>query len=137
MSKNNSLLGKVEGTEKLFLSGRRSREADLESAIAIFLEILRAFESFDFDRPCVTVFGSARFSENHEYYRMATEVGAGLADNGYGVITGGGPGLMEAANRGARSVNGLSIGCNIRLPSEQRPNPYLDKYIEFEHFLSG
>ena len=130
-----SLLGKVEGAEKLFLAGRRSREADLESAVTFFLEFLRGFESFDFDQPCVTLFGSARFREDHDYYILAREMGAALAKQGYAVMTGGGPGLMEAANRGAKEAGGLSLGCNIRLPHEQEPNPYLDKFIEFEHFF--
>ncbi len=130
-----SLLGKVEGAEKLFLAGRRSREADLESAVKIFLEFLRGFESFDFNEPCVTVFGSARFPEDHAYYELARNMGAALAELGYAVMTGGGPGLMEAANRGAREAGGLSLGCNIRLPREQLPNRFLDKFIEFEHFF--
>ena len=70
-----SLLGKVEGAEKAFLKGRRNREADLESAVSYFLEFLRGFESFDFDQPCVTVFGSARFEEDHRYYQLARELG--------------------------------------------------------------
>jgi hypothetical protein len=114
-----SLLGKVEGAEKLFLAGKRSREADLESAVTFFLEFLRGFESFDFDQPCVTVFGSSRFPENHEYYALAREMGAALAKLGYAVMTGGGPGLMEAANRGAKEAGGYTVGCNIRLPHEQ------------------
>ncbi len=130
-----SLLGKIEGAEKLFLKGRRSREADLEGAVTFFLEFLRGFESFDFDTPCVTVFGSARFEEDHRYYQLARETGAALAQAGFAVMTGGGPGIMEAANRGAREAGGLSIGCNIKLPFEQKPNPYLDKFIEFEHFF--
>lgn len=130
-----SLLRKVEGAEKLFLTGRRSREADLESAVTFFLEFLRGFESFDFDAPCITVFGSARFDDDHPYYKLARETGAALARAGYAVMTGGGPGVMEAANRGAREAGGLSLGCNIKLPSEQKPNPYLDKFIEFEHFF--
>ncbi|MBT8095290.1 MAG: TIGR00730 family Rossman fold protein, partial [Gammaproteobacteria bacterium] len=130
-----SLLDQVEGAEKLFLAGRRSREADLESAVKIFLEILRGFESFNFEEPCVTVFGSSRFDENHEYYRMARDLGAALAEAGYAVMTGGGPGIMEAANRGAKEAGGLSIGCNIRLPMEQEPNAYLDKFIQMEHFF--
>jgi len=130
-----SLLGRVEGAEKLFLEGRRSRGADLESAVKIFLEFLHGFESFDFDQPCVTVFGSARFSEGHEYYELSRAMGAALAEAGYAVLTGGGPGLMQAANQGARETGGLSLGCNIRLPSEQQPNPYLDRFIEFEHFF--
>ena len=130
-----SLLGDIEGAEKLFLEGRRSREADLESAVKIFLEFLRGFESFDFDGPCVTVFGSARFDEDHPFYKMARELGAALVNRGYAVMTGGGPGLMEAANRGARDAGGLSLGCNIALPKEQAANPYLDKFIQFEHFF--
>jgi len=130
-----SLLPHVEGAEKAFLAGRRSREADLESAVRIFLEVLRAFESFEFDRPCVTVFGSARFEEGHRYYKLAREVGAELARAGYAVMTGGGSGVMEAANRGAREAGGLSIGCNITLPREQKPNPYLDRFIQLDHFF--
>jgi len=130
-----SLLPHVEGAEKAFLAGRRSREADLESAVRIFLEVLRAFESFEFDRPCVTVFGSARFAEGHRYYKLAREVGAELARAGYAVMTGGGSGVMEAANRGAREAGGLSIGCNITLPREQKPNPYLDRFIQLDHFF--
>jgi uncharacterized protein (TIGR00730 family) len=130
-----SLLPHVEGAEKAFLAGRRSREADLESAVRIFLEFLRAFESFEFDRPCVTVFGSARFGEGHRYYDLAREVGAGLARAGFAVMTGGGSGIMEGANRGAREAGGLSIGCNITLPREQQPNAYLDRFIQLDHFF--
>jgi uncharacterized protein (TIGR00730 family) len=130
-----SLLGKVEGAEKAFLAGPRNREADLESAVGFFLEFLRGFESFDFDGPCVTVFGSARFAESHPYYQLARDLGAALAKAGYAVMTGGGPGIMEGANRGAREAGGTSLGCNIRLPKEQKPNPYLDRFIEFEHFF--
>ena len=130
-----SLLGKVQGAEKLLLSGRRSREADLESAVKFFLEFLHGFESFRFEGPCVTVFGSARFPEGHAYYDLARSVGRKLAEQGYIVMTGGGPGIMEAANRGAREAGGVSLGCNIQLPMEQKPNPYLDDFIEFEHFF--
>ncbi len=130
-----SLLGKVQGAEKLFLSGRRNREADLESAVKFFLEFLRGFESLDFEGPSVTVFGSARFAEGHRYYELARDLGRGLAEAGYNVITGGGPGIMEAVNRGAKEAGGLSLGCNIQLPMEQKPNPYLDHFIEFEHFF--
>ncbi|BBL73146.1 TIGR00730 family Rossman fold protein [Methylomagnum ishizawai] len=130
-----SLLGKVEGAEKLLLSGPRDRAADLESAVTFFLEFLRGFESFDLEAPCVTVFGSARFPEEHPYYALARATGRALAEAGYAVMTGGGPGIMEAANRGAKEAGGLSIGCNIKLPREQQPNAYLDKFIEFEHFF--
>jgi hypothetical protein len=130
-----SLLQQVEGTEKLFLAGRRNRAADLESAVRFFLEFLHGFESFEFDRPCVTVFGSARLREDHRYYQLAREVGYALGKAGFAVMTGGGPGIMEAANRGAREAGTLSLGCNIRLPREQKPNAYLDRFIPFEHFF--
>ena len=129
------LLRAVQDAEKSFLSGRRNREQDLESAVGIFLEILRGFEELDFFGPCVTVFGSARFSDGHPYYETAKELGQRLAEEGFAVMTGGGPGIMEAANRGAREAGGVSIGCNIQLPKEQVPNPYLDKFVEFEHFF--
>ena len=131
-----SLLPHLEGAEKAFLSGRRSREADLESAVRFFLEFLRGFESFAFEQPCVTVFGSARFEESHRYYQRAREIGAALARAGFAVLTGGGSGIMEAANRGAQEAGGLSLGCNITLPREQKPNPYLDKLIQFDHFFA-
>ena len=134
-STQHDLLGKIEGAERLFLRGRGSRGADLESAVRFFLEFLRGFESFDFDVPCVTIFGSARFNESHRYYQLARELGRAMAEADYGVMTGGGPGIMEAVNRGAQEAGGLSVGCNIRLPEEQKPNPYLDRFIEFEHFL--
>ena len=131
-----SLLPHLEGAEKAFLSGRRSREADLESAVRFFLEFLRGFESFAFEQPCVTIFGSARFDESHRYYQRAREIGAALARAGFAVMTGGGSGIMEAANRGAQEAGGLSLGCNITLPREQKPNPYLDKLIQFDHFFA-
>ena len=130
-----SLLPHVEGAEKAFLAGRRPREADLESAVRIFLEFLRGFESFEFEQPCVTVFGSSRFEEGHRYYDLAREVGGELARAGFAVMTGGGSGIMEAANRGAREAGGLSIGCNITLPREQKPNAYLDRFIQLDHFF--
>ncbi len=130
-----SLLEQVSGVEKHFLAGKRDRGADLESATRIFLEFLRGFESLDFELPCVTVFGSARFEEDHPYYRLARKLGKRLAEEGYTVMTGGGPGIMEAANRGAKDGGGLSLGCNIELPMEQTPNPYMDHFIEFDHFF--
>jgi len=134
-SAERSLLRDVQGAEKAFLAGKRNRESDLESVVRFFLEFLRGFESFDFEGPCVTVFGSARFAEGHPHYELARGVGNSLARAGYVVMTGGGPGIMEAANRGASEAGGLSLGCNIRLPREQEPNPYLDRFIEFEHFF--
>ena len=128
-------LSAVQDAEKHFLSGRHHHAADLESAVRLFLEILKGFEALTFDGPCVTVFGSARFAAGHPYYETARQLGAQLVKAGYAVMTGGGPGLMEAANRGAREAGGVSLGCNIRLPREQRPNAYLDRFVEFEHFF--
>ena len=108
---------------------------ELGRATKIFAEVIRGFRALHFTGPCVTVFGSARFPESHPYYQMAREVGAGLARAGFAVMTGGGPGVMEAANRGAKEAGGYSIGCNIKLPMEQRPNPYLDKFVEFHYFF--
>jgi uncharacterized protein (TIGR00730 family) len=83
----------------------------------------------------VTVFGSARVKPDSPYYAAAREVGHGLAERGFAVITGGGPGIMEAANRGANEAGGLSIGCNIELPHEQSPNPYANLSIDFRYFF--
>jgi len=107
----------------------------MESAIRVFLEMLRGFEFFDFDGPCVTVFGSARFKEDHPYYQMARALGRRLAEAGYVVMTGGGPGIMEAANRGAKEAGGVSLGSNIILPHEQGANGYMDRFMEFDHFF--
>ncbi len=98
-------------------------------------EFMRGFRALHFVGPCVTVFGSARFDESHEYYAIARQMGARLARLGLTVMTGGGPGIMEAANRGAREAGGTSIGCNIELPMEQAPNPYLDRIVTFRYFF--
>ena len=95
---------------------------------------MRGFRALHFVGPFVTVFGSARFKADHPYYDLGRELGARLARAGFTVMTGGGPGIMEAANRGAREAGGRSIGCNIELPQEQQPNPYLDRWITFRHF---
>lgn len=130
-----SLREYAEAAEEAFLARSCGAPADRESAIRIFLEFLRGFETLCPPRPCVTVFGSARFAEGHRYYAMTRELGAALAEAGFGVMTGGGPGLMEAANRGAREAGGLSLGCNILLPQEQKANPYLDQQITFNYFF--
>jgi uncharacterized protein (TIGR00730 family) len=131
-----NMLHELAGNEQQFLSGQRDRSSDLESAVRVFLEFLRGFEFFsNVDRPCVTVFGSARFAPGHRYYETARQLGSDLAKAGYAVMTGGGPGIMEAANRGAKEAGGLSLGCNIILPMEQQANPYLDRFIEMDHFF--
>ena len=117
-----------------FLQGPQPRRFELLQALRIFFELIHGFRSLHFIGPCVTVFGSARFAEDHHYYTLARDVGKRLARAGFTVMTGGGPGIMEAANRGAKDVNGRSIGCNIKLTLEQQPNPYLDRWITFRHF---
>ena len=122
-------------SERHFLAGPASRLAELRRALRIFGELLRGFRALHFLPPCVTVFGSARFDESDRYYALGREVGRRIGRMGFTVMTGGGPGIMEAANRGARDVGAFSIGCNIELPHEQKPNPYLDRFIAFEHFF--
>ncbi len=130
-----SLLDQAKGAEAEFLAGSRRQSDNVESAVRIFLEFLRGVEFLSMDEACVTVFGSARFPEGHQYYEQARQIGAALARDGYAVMTGGGPGVMEAANRGCHEAGGLSLGANIHLPKEQQPNPYIDRFIEFEHFF--
>ena len=121
--------------EAAFLRGKRNRDEELATAGRVFLEFVRGFSILGKLGKCVTIFGSARFTEGHRYYELARQLGHRLAEQGYTVLTGGGPGIMEAANRGAKEAGGLSIGCNIRLPREQQPNPYLDRFVEFEYFF--
>lgn len=121
--------------ERFFLEGPRSRLSELSSILKIAWEFLRVFRVLHFVGPCVTVFGSARFSEGHEYYELTRKIGGRLSDMGFTVMTGGGPGLMEAANRGAKEAGGHSIGCNIELPFEQEHNPYLDKVVTAYYFF--
>ena len=122
-------------SERQFLRGPHARSHELRQALRIFAECIRGFRSLHFVGPCITVFGSARFKEQHPYYLLGEQLGARLAEAGMTVMTGGGPGLMEAANRGARLAGGRSIGCNIQLPLEQEPNPYLDRMVEFKYFF--
>jgi len=108
--------------------------ADFDRAFRMFQEFVAGCRAMHDVGLAVTVFGSARFDENHRYYRLARDLGRALAERDYAVVTGGGPGIMEAANRGAREGGGLSIGCNIVLPYEQKPNPYLDRVVDFDYF---
>jgi uncharacterized protein (TIGR00730 family) len=124
-----------ERTERKFLEGPRSRWKELRMAVRIFGEFIKGFRKLHFLPPCVTVFGSARFGEDNRWYAMARELGGELARAGFTVMTGGGPGIMEAANRGAREAGGISAGCNIVLPEEQEPNRYLDHFVEFRYFF--
>jgi uncharacterized protein (TIGR00730 family) len=133
-SESNWGVGPPKPDEKKFLRGPQHRFADLVHAVRLFWDILNGFRRLHFIGPCVTVFGSARFTEQQAYYQLARDVGARLARAGFTVVTGGGPGIMEAANRGAREAGGYSVGCNIELPHEQKPNPYLDRWVTFRDF---
>jgi hypothetical protein len=128
-----------KGTERAedgrFLEGPQTRTSEFARLFRIGADFLRGFRGLHFVGPCVTVFGSARFQEDHRYYGLAREMGSRLGRAGFTVLTGGGPGIMEAANRGARDVGAPSIGCNIVLPKEQVPNPYVDRYLEFRYFF--
>jgi uncharacterized protein (TIGR00730 family) len=114
------------------------RDGDLVAdAERIGQEFLEGFEAVErIDRPAITVFGSARIHEGSEEYAQARKVGRLLAEAGFAVVTGGGPGVMEAANRGAREAGGLSVGFGIELPHEQATNPYLDISLTFKHFYA-
>jgi uncharacterized protein (TIGR00730 family) len=122
--------------EALFLRGKREHDEELATAGRVFLEFVRGFSILGELGKCVTVFGSARFADGHRYYELARQLGRRLAEEGYTVLTGGGPGIMEAANRGAKEGGGLSIGCNIRLPHEQEPNRYLDRFVYSQGFVT-
>lgn len=125
----------VTGDDKTLYAGPQSRLRELRFAWRVFSQFIRGFRALHFAGPCVTIFGSARFEEGHPYYNLARQVGAAVAEMGLTVMTGGGPGIMEAANRGAQEAGGYSIGCNIHLPLEQKPNPYLDRYVVLDYFF--
>ena len=118
-----------------FLDGPQSRWKEFTFTFSTLFQFIKGFRALHFVGPCITFFGSARFSEDHEYYKLTRQISSELAKLGFTIMTGGGPGLMEAANRGAKDVGGRSIGCNIKLPVEQRPNPYLDKWVSIKHFF--
>jgi uncharacterized protein (TIGR00730 family) len=118
-----------------FLDGPQSRWKDFKFTLGVVADFIRGFRKLHFAGPCVTVFGSARFDENHPYYQDARILSGKLAKLGLTIMTGGGPGIMEAANRGAKDVGGKSVGCNIVLPHEQYANPYLDKWVNIEYFF--
>lgn len=121
-------------SDRVLLEGPHSRLQELMLLLRAGRDFIRAFRVLHFVGPCVTVFGSARFDEHHRYYAMSREVGGALAKLGFTVMTGGGPGVMEAANRGAQEAGGRSVGCNIELPFEQAPNKYLDRWVTTHYF---
>ncbi len=131
--KNFTPQGSIE--EEIFLEGPHSRSSEFGFLLKVMREFLKGFRTMHFLGPCVTVFGSARFTEDHPHYKLARTMGSEIAKLGLTVMTGGGPGIMEAANRGAQEAGGSSVGCNIILPFEQEPNPYLDKWVDMDLFF--
>lgn len=124
-----------KGEEIEFLQGPHSRLKEFLFLLKVIKEFIKGFRKLHFAGPCVTIFGSARFNEDHQYYQLARDTGGAVAKLGFTVMTGGGPGIMEAANRGAKEVGGRSVGCNIILPFEQEPNIYLDKWVNIRYFF--
>lgn len=122
-------------SEIKFLDGPQSRSKEFLFTIGTMLELIKGFRALHFVGPCITMFGSARFKEGHEYYNLTRKAASEFAKLGFTIMTGGGPGIMEAANRGAKDVGGRSVGCNIILDVEQFHNPYLDKWVEIKYFF--
>ncbi len=118
-----------------YLDGPSSRGREFLFTLKVMWQFIKGFRHLHFVGPCITVFGSARFQPDHPHYKLAYEVGKSIAKMGFVVMTGGGPGVMEAANKGSFENGGHSIGCNIKLPMEQKPNPYMHKWITFDHFF--
>ena len=125
----------ISPKQHVYLEGPKSRGYELLFAWKVFLQFIKGFRTLHFIGPCITVFGSARFKEDEHYYIHAREFGKRIAELGMTTLTGGGPGIMEAANRGAFENGGQSIGCNIQLPFEQKINPYVHESVTFEHFF--
>lgn len=125
----------IPAKESRYLEGPRSRIHEFIFALSVFIQFLKGNKTLHFIGPCITVFGSARFAEGHPYYEVAREFGKQISKLGFTTLTGGGPGIMEAANRGAFENNGFSVGCNIKLPFEQHPNPYMDRWLTIDYFF--
>lgn len=125
----------IPGKDPVYLDGPKSRGYELGFAFRVFKQFIKGFRTLHFVGPCITVFGSARFQADHPYYKDAEEFGKRIAAMGFTTMTGGGPGIMEAANKGAFENGGLSVGCNIQLPFEQHINPYVHRAVTFEHFF--
>ena len=131
----NPLSQKLIHTESEYLEGPKSRSSELWFTIKMVSQFIRGFRKLHFVGPCVTVFGSARFLPDHRYYQMAEAMGALISKTGFTVMTGGGPGIMEAANKGAFNAGGTSVGCNIRLPQEQKPNAFMHEWVTLDYFF--
>src|SRR5580765_5105894 len=124
-----------ERADEIFLDGPNSRFAEFCTLLRVMRDFLRGYRALHFVGPCVTVFGSARIQPDDPHYQLARKMGAAIARLGFTVMTGGGPGIMEAANRGAKGVGGRSVGCTIELPSEQPTNAYLDRCVRLHYFF--
>ena len=125
----------LQWPERHFLAGPRTRRRELLTVGRVAAEFIAGFRRLHFLGPAVTVFGSARTVDGDPNYTLARSMGAALSGLGFAVITGGGPGAMEAANRGAKDVGGVSVGCTIQLPHEQVSNPYVDISLDFRYFF--
>jgi uncharacterized protein (TIGR00730 family) len=121
--------------DRLLLQGPHARWKELWLVLRCVRDFIAGFRAFHFAGPCITVLGSARCDEQHPYYEVARRVGRAVAESGFATMTGGGPGLMEAANLGAREAGGISLGCNIELPFEQQPNRFLDRSVTCRYFF--
>src|SRR5436190_7470163 len=126
----------TQSNDKRFLTADRTLADEIRDSHKVLADLWQGLSTFENIKNCVTVYGSARFQEGDKYYELARSMGKTLAENGFTVITGGGPGVMEAANRGAKEGGGTSLGCNIILPFEQKLNPYIDIKVEFEFFFT-
>ena len=135
MSKTIDWNVQLEPKQGKYLTGPRSRFRELFFAFSVLWEFIKGFRALHFVGPCITVFGSARFDEHHHYYKMAYELGHKMSRKGLTILTGGGPGIMEAANRGAFENGGRSVGCNIVLPAEQKHSPYMHKWVTIKYFF--
>lgn len=130
-----ALTAPPERADEIFLEGPRSRFDEFITLVRVMRDFLRGFRVLHFVGPCVTVFGSARIKSDNPYYDLARKMGAAIAQLGFTVITGGGPGVMEAANRGAKEIGGRSVGCGIELPHEQKTNAFLDRSVTLHYFF--
>src|SRR6187401_125786 len=125
-----------QSNDKKFFETKRTIADEIRDSHKVLADLWQGLSTFENIKNCVTVYGSARFKEGHRYYELARSMGKMLAENKFTVMTGGGSGIMEAANRGAKEGGGVSVGCNIILPFEQKLNPYVDKKVEFEFFFT-
>jgi len=135
MSNSNDANQQGVKKEIKFFEGPQSRWEEFKFTVSVLFEFIKGFRALHRIGPCVTIFGSARFKEDHPYYIQTQKIAAEIAKLGFTIMTGGGPGVMEAANRGAKDVGGRSVGCNIVLPFEQHHNPYLDKWVDIKFFF--